>query len=224
MQAGAGEGGFGEAIEIGDAVGAFAHGAEQAETREGGERGFGGGGFEGGAIALDDGLGEFGGERAGGGEGSAGEIGVGGRAEECERRGGVAAIDHFAQALDAALALEAEVFAQFAEMPPERARGAGGADVAEHVPGLDGGELVLVAEQQQARARGDGGAELGHHREIDHGGFIDDHGVGGERMAGVPAGERGVGLDAEQPVERDGLQRGRARRGFAFPARRGSTR
>ena len=102
-----------------------------------------------------------------------------------------------------------------------RDRGRAGIDeVAEHVAGADGRELVDVADEEQVgRARDraqQGRGELG----VQHRGLVDDHEVGRERVLGVGGEAAFERVELEQAVDRRGLHA----RGFGHALRRAAGR
>ena len=79
----------------------------------------------------------------------------------------------------------------------------GGADeVAEHGAGLDGGELLRVADEDQPRVAAHRLQQARRHRERHHRGLVDDDDVVRQLVAAVvPEAVGAAGAPAEQPVE-----------------------
>ena len=81
--------------------------------------------------------------------------------------------------------------------------------VGEHRAGLDGGELVGVADQHQPGLRAHRLEQPGHHRQRHHRGLVDDdHVVRQPVVAVVAEPGRRVRAPAEQPVQGHRLQPG----------------
>ena len=87
-----------------------------------------------------------------------------------------------------------------------RAQGRVGAELGEDGAGLDGGELVAVAQQHDARVRRHGLQQVHGQREVKHRGFVDDEHVQGQRVRRVVR-EAAVGAAAQQAVHGTGLLR-----------------
>ena len=85
-----------------------------------------------------------------------------------------------------------------------------GDDIAQHIAGADGGELVDIAHQEQVRAGLQGFEQVVGQQQVEHGGFIhhqqvDRQGVLGvevEALAGLKASRRWMVL-AGRPVASD---------------------
>jgi hypothetical protein len=67
-----------------------------------------------------------------------------------------------------------------------------------HSTRLDRGQLVFITQQHQARPQRHAGQEPRHHLQVNHGGFVHHHQVGGQRLR---HGARPAGLDAQQAVK-----------------------
>ena len=80
----------------------------------------------------------------------------------------------------------------------------GGAEFGHDAAGVDGGELVFIAEEDEAGVGGDGVEEFGHFGEVDHAGFVHDDDVGGEGVEVVVAEVGGVGDVAEGAIDGGG--------------------
>ncbi len=95
-----------------------------------------------------------------------------------------------------------------------------GDEVGEHRTGLDGRELVGVADQDQTGVGTHGLEQAGHHRQRDHRGLVDhDHVVRQPVGAVVPEPDAAVGSPAEQPVQCRRRSARRAAAGRPRPAR-----
>ena len=83
--------------------------------------------------------------------------------------------------------------------------GAGIDEVAEHVAGADGRELVDVAHEQEVSRAGDGAQERGRELGVQHRGFVDDDEVRRERVLGVRSKSTSRWIELQQPMNRRGL-------------------
>ena len=74
--------------------------------------------------------------------------------------------------------------------------GGGGDHLGQHAAGLDTFQLTMVAENDQAGAAPQGRQQSVPQDEVEHGGFVDDHDVVRQGVAGVEAASVGTRMPA----------------------------
>ncbi len=90
------------------------------------------------------------------------------------------------------------------------------------MPGPNRWELVNIADQQQVAALVDGAQQVVHQQDIDHGGFVDDHQVGIQRVFLVAQEwTAGARFEFQQAVDGFGFQPGGFAEAFGGPPGRG---
>src|SRR5208283_5261729 len=77
-------------------------------------------------------------------------------------------------------------------------------NIAQHVAGTYGGELVGVADQDKGGPGGDSFEQMVGDNYVHHGSFVHDYKVGGKRFLLVSLKPSQVGAEFEEPVNRHG--------------------